>query len=476
MAVGYEFQTFVSIWSITKELEAEIDTEYRRAAGVRLMPWDWTPVPVNRNALQQLKTVCEAAKANNQLKYFAKGSVIMRNSVPGWQLVADGADMEFVTDHVSISAEKADADAFPGEDTLLAQMDSLTTYVARLNDFHVSRERPATCEWIVRGDAPALFQQYPPFVIQWSKRMNRGLCGFPQVTGGIRLSRLRKLFRYFAENKDSDASKLLLGGGRAEAYAGMLNRVVNNLKVADIKDSNWPDHAPSASLRGLATMIAAYISSGIPRGGDKIPVVKHLLFIMARTDFATMFKEIKPEEQEYYRKHPDQWVDFMCKDIMKKLPDVGAVDPKGKLIDFKIHDYGKLSEEQAITLPLTREEWLVGMTRGQDLFSAQAHPTKWYSKDKKYYKDSHGEHRLRGAGGLGDKMDHIAVGDLEKNAPVFEFRGPGFGENTMPYADWKSYALKTYRFLAAINIHSKKQKIDEEVLENMSLKPLFDGL
>jgi len=127
-----------------------------------------------------------------------------------------------------------------------------------------------------------------------------------------------------------------------------------------------------------------------------------------------------------------------------------------------------LQGDETLQIEITRRQWLVGMTAGRDVLTAAAHPHKWWNRqDLKMYKDVNGEHRLRGAGALGDKMDEIVLDNLQTggtgtlDAPIFEFRAPGVGANVMSYTAWTDYALKAYRFLAAVNVLSKETDIDE---------------
>lgn len=474
MSIGLEFQSFVNIWSISADRERQLLQNYRQALNVPNNSLD-TPNPTPL-ALQALQNLGQTLKQNGHLKYFPKGTTLHR-CMTGFQIVADGADIEFVTDPVPMGADGPDTNAFIGESHLKLQMSSVTHFARRLNNFHVNHGRPGTTRFICRADNPILFGQFPPFLIEWPALMTNDMTGFPQVSGGVTLSRLRKMFRYFSQNVNTKFTRDFLGGNRAQAYAQTLGKIANNLPHGQIVDQNWNGHRMSSSMRGLVSLIAVYLNKGklSQYGGNRIPVVKHLLFLMARTDFGTMFEQLPDDEKQHYRNAPNDWVHFICTQMMNIVDPNVAYTANQPMFEYKITDYNHLAQGREITIPITREEWLKGMLRGVDLFSERAHPIKkWKDRANRHtYRDAHGEHRLRGAGALGSTMDHIVVGNLSKNAIIFEFRGPGHDGMAMPYDRWTEYAVSCFRFLAALNVHSKSENLEDFEPEWLDLEPLF---
>ena len=151
----------------------------------------------------------------------------------------------------------------------------------------------------------------------------------------------------------------------------------------------------------------------------------------------------------------------------------GGLDPDGWLIDRLVNDYKELPEDDWVQIDITRRQWLVGMTAGTDILTAKAHPRKWWKhKAALMYWGANGEHRLRGAGALAEKMDEIILdnpsGSGTIDAPIFEFRAPGVGANLMKYDTWSDYAIKAYRFLAAANALAREKDIDEAKVFNLS--------
>ena len=445
MAVGFEFQTWVNVFSISPTLEREL--------------CDLLDNKADAQRFQKVAARCQQAKqTKTEFRYFPKNTILNKASLMGWHLLTDGADLEFVTDPIPFEAADDKTLVLPGESVLRSRMESLENWVARLESVRKTR-LTSPCKWVFRVDDPPLFNQFPPFVIEFE--LNKVVSGFPQVTGGIRLDRLRKVFKILAANKDSDTSKHFLGREEAEGYAAVLSNATQNFKAKKLLDPQWPGHTPSRELRSLLTLIAVYVTQGAKSAGAGLNAVKLLWFIMARTDFGKLFSQLPTDEQDHYRKNPKHWVRYICHDVMGAVSQ--AVDENGKLIDRKITDYRQLKHDDRIEIPITRKEWLTEMTKGRDLLTEHAHPTKSW-KDKKTYLDVHGEHRLRGSGALGDKMDHIVVNDLEYDGAIFEFRGPGTEKNDMGYTLWKDYAVKAYRFLGAVNTHQKSEQIDQVAL------------
>jgi hypothetical protein len=129
---------------------------------------------------------------------------------------------------------------------------------------------------------------------------------------------------------------------------------------------------------------------------------------------------------------------------------VQGADPEGRVIEYPINDMGELPDDRMVTIEITRKAWLKGMTRGQDLLTAEVHPTGWkHPINTKQYRDQFGNHRLRGLGGLGSTMDTLAMNGLVDNqGAIFEFRGQ---QANIPFTAWKDYSVRVYRFLQTVN-------------------------
>ncbi len=450
MALGFEFQTNINVWKPGANLRAGLDASFTKDRKF------W-----NTAFAKQVEAICERGKTLGQLQSHTKGAILIDDPT-GWQLTADATDCEFITKPIPVDAGKTGADpGFPGEEQLIAQFDSMIGFCKRLDDFIKKRKT----QWIYSEE---LEHVGFPVSVLFVQRNNPGDCNiraFPQISGGLRLARLRKLFRHLARNSKSEAATLLLGDGLSQSYATTLGTVVDALKLADVEEcvkaAGWRDHKPSAKLRGLLTLVAFYLRKG--SGEYPAKVAKQFFYIMSRTDFSALFEQLDGTERRHYRDRSDEWVGLCCKHVYKKVSGA-ELDPNGKAIEQKITDYGALGTP--IQIPVTRKQWLAGMTQGRDALCAAAHPKG--AADEATYWDVNGNSRLRGLGGLGDTVDRIVTDDLSGRAPVFEFRGPTFSSARFDYTEWKDYARKCYRFLYAINVHEKMEKISEDAILSLS--------
>lgn len=380
-------------------------------------------------------------------KYFPKNTELTRGV--GWKLVTDGADMEFVTEHVPLDLKSQTGFAMDGETLLQSRMASIKYFCQDLDALKAKAS-------IVRADKPQLFANFPtPFVI-FPEPANGTLTAFVQVTGGIRLTKLRKFFKAIG-TADSQGAQDFLGTYHS-AYSGTLRKV--HLSKANYQDTAWPAHAPSAKMRSLAELIALYINQfqrKVPTG--KAKVVKYMTFIMARTDFGRLFGEMDNAEVTHYRAAPDAWVRYICTDIMKQVngfdPATGA-DPNGRLVEYPVNDMDNLPDNKMVNIPIKRKEWLREMTKGRDLLTAAANPTgRDHPVNRSKYRDAFGNHRLRGLGGLGTTMDTLAMNGLADNqGAIFEFRGQ---QANLNYTEWAPYSVRVYRFLQTVNFGQQNQ-------------------
>jgi len=150
------------------------------------------------------------------------------------------------------------------------------------------------------------------------------------------------------------------------------------------------------------------------------------------------------------------WVDFICRDVMSRVPGMpGGLNPNGLLIEQLIDDRG--NHPQGVQIPIMRRDWLVGMLKGADLLSADAHPLGGPNDD--VWRDSNPGlgHRLRGLAGLGDKMDTVQYHDRATNAAIVEFRAQ---QAVVPIWRWDNYAERMHRFFTAINEGERDGVID----------------
>jgi len=417
MAVGFEFATG---WDI-----------YKLRDGVAV-PLHGTPV--------------NAQWIDANTTHYPKAAVV-RGGL-GWSMTVDGTEIEWVVKEVEESPAGAVA--------LMQVMADLTRFVEMLNKRNMQT-------FLTAADFPMNTFVHPNdrFIIHIKQDLRRKpIDAITQVTGGVRLARVRKLWRLLSD-PNSQAAKVMFGGepGGASGYAGLLKPVI--IDHTKMGDPNWPDHNPSAKLRGLLTMIMTYLVRGYSPSGAGVGAVKYLFLLMSRTSFGGLFKDLPKDEYDHYRtvQGKAHWVEYICKHLMsqvKNMPSTG-VDPDGMVVERKINDRKNLSSDQAVTLPISRKAWLEGIVDGRDLLSAAEHPLG--GVDNAMWADSNADlgHRLRGLAGLGDKMDNVTYGGRTNKAAIIEFRAR---QAALKYTQWSSYAAAMHQFITEINEGERHGVID----------------
>lgn len=371
---------------------------------------------------------------------FSKGFALKRTL--GWDMTVDGKEIEFVVNPVEEDAQ--------GEGNVRARMRNLAQFVGMMNQKNAQAQLRNTD---FTGHLPA----NPRFVI-YNTAQNQPIAAIPQVSAGVLLSRYRKLVRVLANPGTNAADRFF--GGSAATYTGVFAAV--RLRPAHLQDPRWPTHAPSAKLRGLVSLIATYIKRGTPpQAHTPMKAAKYLMVVMARTNFAGIFATLPDNERNQYRQHPNQWVNYICSSVMRNVAGFapGGADPNAALIGYEISDQGTLAQGQRVVLPITRQAWLIAMTRGSDLLSAEAHKIgRLHPLNNPVYRDTAGVgHRLRGLGGLGQRTDMIPTPTGPKPGIIFEFRAR---QNPVTWDQWEDYAVRMYRFFRDLNENAKNAAVD----------------
>ena len=368
---------------------------------------------------------------------FSKGFTLKRTT--GWDMTIDGREIEFVVKPVDENAQ--------GEGGVRARMRTLEAFVSRMNGMRGQAQLRNTD---FAGHIPAT----PRFVIY---TQNQPISAIPQVSAGVLLARYRKLVRVLA-NPNRNATTQFFGGS-AQQYAGVFASV--RLPPAALQDPNWPGHVPSAKLRGLVSLIATYIKRGTPPAPNTpIMAAKYLMVVMARTNFAGIFATLPQAERDHYRQNPLHWVSYICTTVMANVACFGGgANPNQPLIGYEISDQSQLGPGQRVTLPITRRAWLLEMTRGRDLLTAEAHKIgAFHPVNNPIYRDTAGVgHRLRGLGGLGQRTDLIPTPSGPKPGIIFEFRAR---QNPVAWDQWTDYAVRMYRFFENLNEQAKNVAVD----------------
>ena len=276
--------------------------------------------------------------------------------------------------------------------------------------------------------------------------------GVLQVTGAIDLARIPQLMKNMNAGEgetEKDKKDFLvareslgsaLGGGMApagptgKAPDKAKNAVQDHKDFATFDNRNPPPELGSEELHGLVALIASYMMTA---NSANLGYAKTIAPIMARTDFATMFKMLNKEEKEYFTKDPEALVAIvehatgldMAKDI---FPHGIYNDPRAKGAGDKDALKG-----------LTRARWVTGIATGIDYLSAAK-----FNQNPDINPLDRSEKRgdLESMGALNTKTEK--VGTAKKDAPLFEIRS--LGQLATP-GIMHQRALDIFKFLAALN-------------------------
>ena len=277
--------------------------------------------------------------------------------------------------------------------------------------------------------------------------------GVLQVTGAIDLARIPDLMKNMnaAEDETEEEARGLIvareslgkaiGGGAAPA--GPIGKAPDKAKKAiqDHKDfASFDDRHPppelgSEELHGIVALIAGYMATA---DSASLGYAKTIAPIMARTDFATMFKMIDPEELKYFKNDPDALVAIL--EFATGLDMATDVFPHGIYNDPRAKGGG---DKDALK-GLTRARWVTGIATGIDYLSAakfNQNPDLDDVEDPNEKKSD-----LESMGALGDRTEK--VGTAKKDAPLFEIRS--LGQLATP-GIMHQRALDIFKFLVALN-------------------------
>jgi hypothetical protein len=346
-----------------------------------------------------------------------------RRSGLGWTMETDGAEIEFVIEP-PLENKAAVADVFGRLQFFLLKLEA------------AGRERPL----ITAAAYPDLFnvehrQSKLVIVPEPHTSASSHISAQPQVTVGVRLSRIHLLFeelgRLGLEVRDPTFER----DGLESLYFSKLYRDIGRRAF---EAGPVQGRAPSPRLRGLMAMIVQYLRGGIA-GGTRA-YAKDMAYAMARTDFATIFAGLPVTERSYFQQNPEAWVQYAL-----QTAGLGAGSGGERLINQRISDGGARSlgsPTPPVELPLTRAAWLRAMaapTQPRDLFTADA------TAGDPLYTDDQGKNRLRALGLLGSKQDTVGHG---KEGVIIELRQL---RRRVPWPEWSQLAHRIVDYMAELN-------------------------
>lgn len=239
----------------------------------------------------------------------------------------------------------------------------------------------------------------------------------PQTTIGLSLDKVADLLEdTFAVALETGAEAAARRQGRMELTgwdpnaiaAGPILQVQGRaptqarLAIINYRINNPAAPPKSEELVGLLSLIVAYL-----RMADQALVrsyAKTIAPVMARTDFAALFKMLSPAERNWYKANGGQ----PLFDLVRSAPWLAGMVNGDEVFAQGVQN-PVLGVGQA--QGLTRGMWITGIANGTDYLTGKKFPDKTQRKD------------IEGLGAYGKKTDQIILpGGLSKQAAILELR------------------------------------------------------
>ena len=189
---------------------------------------------------------------------------------------------------------------------------------------------------------------------------------------------------------------------------------------------------PSNHLKGLMSLLWTYVRAA----NVNLPnYPKAIAPIMARTDFAKIFKMLPQNEQTMFKQHAGQ--DFV--DLMQECPYIQGLNMAQPLfLGVYANDPTKVNQMLA---GLTRESWLKGITQGVDQLTKKSFPSTQKSVRAE----------MESLGSLGKKTDQVGIANVD--APIFELRGLA---GAVPFAQWPALVQLVMQYARRKNMADQR--------------------
>jgi hypothetical protein len=179
---------------------------------------------------------------------------------------------------------------------------------------------------------------------------------------------------------------------------------------------------PSEDLKGLIGVIASYLIQGA--ANQPLAYPKQLgNLLLARTDFAQLFRLLPQNEQSLLRAHTQLWVDLVVEAGSRGNAALyrGHIDPNQNVI--------KAGTERTGAVDLTVGRWLRAIPANTDLLTT-----------------IEGRQSM---GAMGDKVEDVGPSGARAKAGIFEFRASQ--GVPLPLAEWFDFALGAQRYITRLH-------------------------
>jgi hypothetical protein len=274
-----------------------------------------------------------------------------------------------------------------------------------------------------------------------------GLLANPQVTVGVRMDKVPKMMKEVGEGTGGQAS-MVKDNKTPAAFAGRAS------KIAELKGR--------PELQGLLCLMAAYLDRGDSKYTAKLNYAKLISGdMLVRTDFASYFTRMPDKDKLFILdvekpKKPGQRLVELALEVANMAgTETEQVFARGirKSTDRNSPEYDQDLGEPS--LKITREEWILGITRGHDLLSA------FWNKAAKS--------DLEGLGKLGNTFDKVGGESSKKpkkgagpgSGVIMEMRNMKYGGGVIP-GKWKEYALGVFDYIVSLNNSERDEDESEE--------------
>ena len=272
----------------------------------------------------------------------------------------------------------------------------------------------------------------------------------PQLTAGIRLEQLASVLekltteRQITDVDDEEYAERRRGafylGGKKPVEMNIMaeapSLVTSRYASFPNKMPHTPD-TPSKQLTSLLAMMVGYLKMA----KRKQAYAKTVAPVMARTDFAAMYKQIP--EATYFKSYSDQWLSLV-------LHIAGMIGENDMPFFEGGVTYLSLGDQQKVQDGLSKGQWINGICKGTDYLTVRNFPDQDVSNN------------LFGLGEMGSKMDKVGSKSKKNEtlAPIFEFRR--LPSNMHHYA-WPDFANELLGYFTDINQMKEASYTGEKV-------------
>lgn len=270
---------------------------------------------------------------------------------------------------------------------------------------------------------------------------DRQLQAGPQVTSGLDLAKIEDLSPK-AERRQDPITKEPMGGAAQAPHElqGSLGQL--STQASKMRPFGVPLKVMSPALKGLLAVITTYLNNGANKykGQELPPDVIHAValsypkqigdVLLARTNFAQLFRLLHPWEQHLIKRTRDGWITLVLNNTGNEYRLTKHDSVIGRGVRLNDDDY-----EDSVDVPsLTIEDWLTGILDEVDLLTEIGDA------------ESMGEfkNRTESVGGTTGSLF-----DTPRPVGIFEFRGAQ--AQKIPLARWKPFATEFHKFITTVH-------------------------